>query len=619
MGGVLMTKNVVFSIASFLIVCIALLFASNPTAVFADSYQITSEAFPEIQDNDPSTTQFSDVTIANNILYVSNSKKQALIDYYNVSTETPSKSQLNIKDTYMPTQIEYNFFDQKLYFTAVDNPGIGVADSDNYIQQYYDESSGLNTPITIMRTFSFAISMNGTIFVMAQSHHNNDYIIIYKENDKDFFSLLVNLSELSSPITLANNSCITTDTYGKNIWFNDETTLYEYNIESGFQDISYNLPATYDQIIDMQMDFFENLYILTNSGLNQKSFIKSTKTTHEVFVDTENKITANGFAINFENGNIFTFSNTQIYAVSITQNDTSIFSSFNEISVDQTWKDATPNTVCTILNTTKQTMIYPFENLYKQGQSITQNTKLILLSTNENSMFNFVLINNGSETNIVGFVKKADCANVDSIEAQTAQVIPIFNRTTLYTYPTTLPCEQSNEVVLTTITCSSQNTAPVLVVLNAPVLPTDSNNVDFLAVRYGNIIGYIDKNLVIDATQNAIKRIFISNAKINESTAVYADFNLTTQSTSLDANTSIQVEKVEDGVAKIYWMNNNKIFVGYINTKFVNDGNLTTLQIIGIIIMAVAVLTTALVLIIRHSRHKKLKQKIEQTKQALDN
>lgn len=612
-----MTKSVVAYISALFVLCLSFVFGSNLglPMLFADSYQIETTPFPELQDNDPATTHFYDVTVANNILYVSNSKQEAKINTYNLNENMPQLSYLTLPDNYYPTLIDFNYFDETLYFADENNPGIRTTTSE-YVK-YYDRSD-LETPISMLRIYSFTISMNGTIFILTQSFNDNDFIIIYKESHDTFFSLLVNLSDLSTPITLANNSRIVTDTYGQNIWFNDETTLYEYNISTGFKDLSYNLPATYDKIVDMKMDMFSHLYILTDSTTNQKSFIKSTKTDNIIVTDSENKITANGFSINYEDGTIFTFSDTQLYRITIQNEQISFFPSFADIENDNTWQTATPTEVCTIQTTTAATMLYPFENLYKQGIAVSANTKVILLKEIENSIFNHVLINNGDSKNQVGFIKKSHLNNCSTQNSDISQVVPIFSKTTIYTYPTTLETGE-NEIILTTLASPSQNTAPILEVLNSPEFPTDFNNVNFYAIRYGTLVGYIDKNMVVDATSTAIKRMFISNAKINETTDVYSDFNLTTKADTLSANTEIQVEITENNTAKIFWLNGDKVFVGYINTKYVNDGNLTTTQIIGIIIMAVAVLTTVLVLIIRHNRHKKLKRKINETKQALEN
>lgn len=612
-----MAKKVVAGFTILLVLCVSFLVGNSVCSpfVFADSYQIETAPFPEVQDNNPSTTQFSDIVIANNILYVSNSKQEAKISTYNLNNQTPQLNYLILPDNYYPTLIGYNYFDETLYFADENNPGLRTTTSE-YVK-YYDRSD-LETPISMMRIYSFAISMNGTIFVLTQSFNDNDFIIIYKENHETFFSLLVNLSELGSPITLANNSKIVTDTYGQNIWFNDEETLYEYNLSTGFKDLSYSLPATIDTIVDMKMDMLSHFFILTESSTNQKSFIKSTKTENTVIVDTENQITANGFSINYEDGSIYTFSNTQLYKTTIQNGEQNFFPSFADIETDNTWQAATPTDVCTIQATTAETMIYPYENLYKQGAVVEANTKVVLLNELENSIFNQVLINNTNNKNQVGFIKKSHLNTCLAQNTELNQVVPIFSKTTVYTYPTTLQSGE-NEIVLTTLQTPSQNKAPVLQVLNAPDFPTDFNNVNFYAVRYGLLVGYVDKNMVIDATQSAITRVFISNAKINETTQIYADFNLTTKADTLPANTEIQVEFTENNTAKIYWLNDDKVFVGYVNTKFVNDGNLTTSQIIGIIIMAVAVLTTALVLIIRHQRHKKLKKKIDETKQALEN
>ncbi|MBQ9786305.1 MAG: hypothetical protein IJW25_02440 [Clostridia bacterium] len=180
----------------------------------------------------------------------------------------------------------------------------------------------------------------------------------------------------------------------------------------------------------------------------------------------------------------------------------------------------------------------------------------------------------------------------------------------MYRFPTTLK-DSSGEILITTIERSTQNPNSELTILNTATLPVDGNNVDFYAVQYGSIIGYVDKNSVIEASNKPLEYIFVPTAKIKEETNVYADNKLVNVTTNIVKDKEIQIVEEQNGVAKIYWLEQDVLFVGYVNMAYVDDGNLTTAQVIGISLMAGAILIAIIILWIdiKRRKRKKLKEK----------
>ena len=74
-------------------------------------------------------------------------------------------------------------------------------------------------------------------------------------------------------------------------------------------------------------------------------------------------------------------------------------------------------------------------------------------------------------------------------------------------------------------------------------------------------------------------------------------------------NSNVKIIKSENGVSEIeYFVNegeNQYIKSGYVKTSFLNDGSLTTIQIVGIILMFAAIIFAILIAIIIHKHRKK--------------
>lgn len=585
------------------------------------TYNISSTIFEQQESSNPEDTSFCDITVVNNVLYVANSQQATKVVGYNLDTiDSNTTTTINLPDNYYPTKIKYDYYNEMFYFASKLTFGIGTSTTQSQYTTFYEETD-LETPISMQNIFDFTISMNGTIFAITTNIYGES-IIIYKQQNSEKFKLLCNLNLLSSPITLTSSSKIVCDTYGTTIWFSVSDTIYEYNIETGFNTLTYHLPNSISNIVDMKLDFLGNLYIYATYQ-SQNAFIKSNSNNFEIVCDEQNVLNINGFCFNYETGNIFSFTNTQLYNISITNQNsgTPFFLSYDQVEKDTSWQTTTLTQVCSILSLHEQSMLYPFENLYKQGIVLDENTKVVLLKDLQNSMFDFVLVNNYQSCNTVGYIKKSKLTGTETVLPEISQVIPIFSNTPIYKYPSSLTTEGEDELIALTVTYQSQNTSPVFNVLESAKIDADFNNVTFYAIKYGNLIGYVDINMVISQSEsnNAVQRNFIANAKARENATVYADFNLTKPSTTLNLNTAIQIETVENGVCKIYWLNDDKLFVGYISKNLVDDGNLTTTQIIGIAIMAVAIITTLLVIIISSIRRKKYKEKIKQTKQSFEN
>ena len=140
-------------------------------------------------------------------------------------------------------------------------------------------------------------------------------------------------------------------------------------------------------------------------------------------------------------------------------------------------------------------------------------------------------------------------------------------------------------------------------------IPLDDNNVDFYAIQYGSIIGYIDKNSVIAWDNVPVEFKFYPTGKITEDTNIYADSGLINFTTEITKDKEVQVVEEQNGVAKIYWLEQGVLFVGFVNMNYIDDGNLTTAQVVGISLMAGAVAIAIIILCVECYRRKRKKKK----------
>ena len=605
-------RTYLFSITAFLLFLFTII-SPNQTPVLANNDFSTVVTKFEINNNlTTGQESFSDISIVNNNLYVSDKNLPNKILYYDLDNPDIN-NELLLNDNYYPTNIVYNYYTKEFYFSDSLTFGIKNANSNTDFKDYYQNDSPDADAISMQNIFDCAISMNGTVFALTLNSNNNS-IIVYKTSQSERFYLLTDFSEsdILKNFTLNSKSRIVCDIYGDNIWFTINNQIFQYNIEQGIVNNSFKIPEleNYDQIIDIKTDHLDNLILFIEKATGQIQFVKCNTTDEPlIYTDNENKIKGNGFAIDFENGIIYTFTDNEIFEIKIYYGNNNFLNEMKNLQDVVDWENLVLTSTLDCLTPIKSSItLYPYNNLYKSGIEISCN--MILIQEIKNSMFDFVLINSLGTKNLTGYVLKEDVFKTTEKQIGPNQVSPIFTNTAIYRYPSSLLNDNDNEVIITTIKKISQNEPPIFTVLSSTVYPTDNNNVDFYAIQYGDIIGYVDKNSVIDVLIKPLDRIFVGNAETKNDIQIYSDYSLSIKSYTLNKNTKVQIESTTNGVSKIYWLNDDIVFVGYTQSTNLNDGTLSTTQLIGIILMASTLLIAIIIICIGARIHKKNKNKL---------
>ena len=308
-------------------------------------------------------------------------------------------------------------------------------------------------------------------------------------------------------------------------------------------------------------------------------------------------------------------------------NEVSNFFSTISKQIKPDLRNYTLTDVCQILNVNDDTLVYENESLHMLNCKPA--SSLILIEDNPNSLYYYVLINDYEifDNNIIlsqqirtlapekielntGYVLKTvvTFAEKQEPDQELTQVRTIFPNTPVYRFPTTKE-DGNGEIIVTVIERSTQNPNPILPILATAEIPLDDNNVDFYAIQYGSIIGYIDKNSVIASDNVPLEFKFYPTGKITEDTNIYADSGLINFTTEITKDKEVQVVEEQNGVAKIYWLEQGVLFVGFVNMNYIDDGNLTTAQVIGISLMAGAVAIAIIILCVECYRRKRKKKK----------
>ncbi len=255
--------------------------------------------------------------------------------------------------------------------------------------------------------------------------------------------------------------------------------------------------------------------------------------------------------------------------------------------------------------------------------TLNQNDKVILLSDEvaENPTFYHCLITNKSNVNYSGYIQKTSLTKVTSQispEYEKARVITAIAN--VYKYPTSTPLEIGNNRITFNLTDRQLIKNDVVQILSYAYDLSDGVNTGFLCVKLEDeSIVYINKNTAINNDLDAAKynKVFQPNAKLTSQRGTEIDGyrqnedNTYTAIKTFESGKLIYLEQAFDTsneYTKVIYLNSNNEQVAiYVLTKFVDPDDITTHQIIGLIILTFVIISSILVIIIIiKSKNKKI-------------
>ena len=579
------------------------------------------------------TINYQDIEFAYDTIYVTDKITNSKIFTYSVNNDY-AKQEISVfssDENFFPVKIALNLNEQSLYYTSLSNVGIYKTDTEGhynlktFLEPSLENSSFIQVDIT--NVYDLDCSDDGSIFAIARSFNGQD-ILVYKTKTDTFFNLICFIQDLPSPyneLVFDDNSHIEVSSDKSFITISVNNTIFTLNMNGEIIENKFSLPESLDLICDIEFDWQNNLVILTKGTYNK--IILATETEYSVFDDLNNLLSKiNAFCLDNENGIMYACNYYTVLKITINNEVSNFFSTISK-QIKPDLRNYTLTDVCQILNVNDDTLVYENESLHMLNCKPISN--LILIEDNPNSLYYYVLINDYEifDNNIIlsqqirtlapekielntGYVLKTEVTFAEKQEPdqELTQVRTIFPNTPVYRFPTTKE-DGNGEIIVTVIERSTQNPNPILPILATAKIPLDDNNVDFYAIQYGSIIGYIDKNSVIASDNVPLEFKFYPTGKITEDTNIYADSGLINFTTEITKDKEVQVVEEQNGVAKIYWLEQGVLFVGFVNMNYIDDGNLTTAQVVGISLMAGAVAIAIIILCVECYRRKRKKKK----------
>ena len=109
---------------------------------------------------------------------------------------------------------------------------------------------------------------------------------------------------------------------------------------------------------------------------------------------------------------------------------------------------------------------------------------------------------------------------------------------------------------------------------------------------------------MIDSSEE-IRTIFVANAVTRTQTQIFEDDELQTPKATLEGKTNIQIISRTQNICYVMWEDEGNLYLGYAKYEDLNDGSITIGQIIGLIVMLLAIIAIAVTFrFIKNSRKK---------------
>ena len=540
-----------------------LCFTNNDAQASADS--IFTRQTIELQN----IGNFCDITIDGQSIYLTDSDKKTITNF---NTQKNSASTTNTQSLGIPEKICFNYAPSYAYSLSNVNKIVINSTSTQQFSTFFIAQ----TEYSFTDIIDIAQSSDGTIFVLILG--KGEYHLAKKSaNDNKFVSVCTLTG-------ITNNAKLFSNLTGDLLFMLCDDVLYD--ITNGTQNVqtTYNIP-TLNNTTSIFIDHKNDLYVLDKND----TLFHCTQSSFES-VTIQNTSDIIDFCINPFNKTLYFITQNSFSKCTI---DTDFLNSVTTTpSVDIT-KDKTTNTLKTG-NIKTNTFVYTYDNLMQKTTDITKNTSVVILDEMEDGNFYYILCTN-NQKNTLGYVLKNEIALTSSIQQATSYET-IYQSTPVYAFPTTLYTENTAPLVLTTLEQGS-----IILTEETTVLPIDKNGANFVATKLNidnqEYIGYIDTRVLCQKDDEVeIKTLFVDNASTKGETQIFEDNELKNLKTTLSKNARVQIISNNAGVCYVCFKDGDQIVYGYAKYANLNDGSISTIQIIGFFIMLLAVVAILITL-----------------------
>jgi len=572
--------------------------ADNMPIISSENLDITLESGQDLSMNS-STIYITDYTSDGGKIYRYDLKTNAILD----------SSQLY--DTYgdltEPNTISVN------YSSTVAIGALNVNDvhirsttdfyTDSIYSRYFTTPTSTVVAGNIGTILDITNTINGDIYLL-----DNTSKIYKKSSTTSKFVLYCNLSTLSSPIIVNTNSKIAVALDDSTLLLSVGNVIYSINENSASVQDIYNLPNTLYDIQSIILDHKNDLYILAKG--TEIQLIHATETENTTLILDSTFTNAINFCINADNGIAYFLYPDLVTQVEITNDSNNFFNSLQEenLPIDvNTFTPTTPLNVVSINN--DNTNFYKYAN-YLMLLDTLDSGKLLVVLDDSDDEFYYVMDTNISQYNVFGYVKKSSVTIENTGVANSASRL-IINSSIVYVLPTTLSNDE-NGIVRTTDTLyqyTLDSNYFIVTPLNSALLPVDNNGISFVPISYtkDNILkfGYIDARTIIETSITPLPSTFVTNATTREEVEIFANSNLDNAICTISRGVRVNVINTANDVCLIEWQENGVTLSGYISHIYIDDGKFSNMQILGLVMMTVALVCVILMLIAIHIRKKK--------------
>ena len=445
-----------------------------------------------------------------------------------------------------------------------------------------------------------AITLNGDIYLLDSTGK-----ILQKTAESNRFIEYCDLSTFS--IQIDEQSRISIGLDGNKLVISSGTNIYDITQTSAVISTNFAIPMISDNIQDILIDHTNCLYVLTSG--QQSQIIKCNDQEYQSITLPEQCNNATAFCINADNGDTYILTPTAIIRATVSDG---FFNSLQDETIPVDINTYSPDSPLQVLKLTSDATVYNYANYLVTLGTLIAGDEVVLLDS-QNEEFYFVLITNMGENNVTGFIKKS-CAGIVSTTPAREQCRLILNSANIYAIPSSLPNTSATAPrIVDTISKLDQNNEYTIVTpIDSAILPKDSNNITFVPITYNDNgeqkFGYIDSNLIIEASQTTLDDAFVTNATTRGDIEVYSDDTLSTVLTELSKGTKVNVVSINNDVCQIEWQIDGVTMTGYVSHKYIDDGKFSNLQIVGLSVMCIAIVCAILMIVSIHYRKKKAQQ-----------
>ena len=264
------------------------------------------------------------------------------------------------------------------------------------------------------------------------------------------------------------------------------------------------------------------------------------------------------------------------------------------------------------------TPLYTYKSLQKIESYLTVDKVLILLDDSDNNFYYAYDPNSINLTGYaVGYVLKDKCVTTPYIwpapYSSTKKLAKVVtSESKIFAIPSSVNVSSTKKAS----SLGLFDYSDIVEIVASPAYPTDKNEVTFVAVKVirdnEDLIGYLDSRTLISLDDETIAPVPVANGSMRADATVYIDASLTQESETLSKNTPIKILNTTNGISKIqYFINDGNTQVvktGYVKSSFVNDGNLTTIQIFGFILIVVSIIMAIVIAIIINKQKSRSKE-----------